>query len=72
MGQRRRVTDPGLPTVVLQVYSRAVLDSLLQGKWTAMKDALRQGRIDRALGSIALAAREGYRELFTALTVPLS
>jgi hypothetical protein len=64
-GQRRTAS------AIVQVYNRAGLDTLLQAKWTALRDALRGGDIDRALESIAVAARDGYRDLLTALTVPL-
>jgi hypothetical protein len=65
-GQRRTTT------AVLQVYDPAAFDALLQGKWTTMKDALRRGDVDAALRSVALSARDDYRELLAGLTVSLS
>jgi PKD repeat protein len=52
---------------VVQVYNRSDLDIVLQGKWTGMRDALRQGRIEGALEFIAQDARENFRADFTAL-----
>lgn len=57
---------------LIQVYDQAALDASLQAKWSAMKDALRSGDIDKALGSIALGDREGYLTLLTALGPQLS
>jgi hypothetical protein len=37
-----------------------------------MKDALRRGDVDAALRSVALSARDDYRELLAGLTVSLS
>jgi hypothetical protein len=37
-----------------------------------MKDALRQGDLTRALDAMTLDARDPYRDLLTALTIPLS
>lgn len=58
--------------VLVQVYDRAALDALLQTKWTALKDALRNGDIGKALGLIALTDREGYLPLLIALGPQLS
>lgn len=55
-------------TAVVHVSDAAALDSLLQAKWTSMKDALRRGDIGGALQSIALADRDDYQELLAALT----
>ncbi|MFQ5992327.1 MAG: hypothetical protein ACE5NA_07795, partial [Nitrospiraceae bacterium] len=80
-------TQPGLffPTVtltdvdgnqhtasaVVQVYDQAALDSLLEAKWTGMKDALRAGDIPGALSHIALRSRSRYEALFEALSATL-
>ena len=65
------VTDAQGQTVtaqtVVQVLDRADLDSLLQAKWTALKDALRRGDIAGALPSIALRSRLRYEEAFRIL-----
>jgi hypothetical protein len=57
---------------LVQVFDPKELDALLQAKWTAMKDALRQGDIGRAVNYIAMKRRDGYRKMFEALTIPLS
>ena len=59
-------------TAIVQVFDRAVLDGRLQARWRTMKDVLRQGDILSAVEAIATRAREGYLELLSALTVPLS
>lgn len=55
-------------TAGVQVYDRTTLDSLLQAKWTAMKDALRGGDIERALTLITVRRRDIARKMLTALT----
>jgi len=57
---------------LVQVFDPKELDALLQAKWTAMKDALRQGDIGRAVNYIITKKRDGYRKMFEALTIPLS
>lgn len=52
---------------VIEVYDQAKLDRLLQMKWTAMKDALKRGDVNKALDAIALMDRERYREVLTGL-----
>lgn len=59
-------------TAVIQVYDLAVLDGLLQTKWAGLKARLRGGDVEGALQFVAAAQRDGYRELLSALTVPLS
>lgn len=67
------LTDPQghtrTATTVLQVYDRAVFDSLVQARWRSMKDALRRGDMDGALSAIAAPVRERYREMFAGLMV---
>jgi hypothetical protein len=70
------VTDPEgktyTETALVQVIDQKELDALLQNKWKAMKDALRQGDIDRAADYIVRRKRDAYRKVFGALTIPLS
>jgi hypothetical protein len=86
-GQTFAYTQPGLyfPTAVLtdpqgnrltisavvQVYDLLALDASLQTRWTAFKDALRRGDIEKALESLVFSERDGYRELLTALAPQL-
>jgi hypothetical protein len=53
------------------VLDGAALDVLLQARWTALKDALRQGAIEQALTHIAHAERDDYRDLFTSISARL-
>ncbi len=53
---------------VVNVWSRAALEVLLQAKWAGMKDALRTGDISRALAYIAQSARARYDEAFRLIT----
>jgi sugar lactone lactonase YvrE len=69
------VTDAGgqrtaIPTVV-QVFDPAVLDALLQSKWTALRDALRRGDIAQAVTQISARSRSRYQQAFTALSPDL-
>jgi hypothetical protein len=57
---------------LVQVYDQAVFDAQVQRRWTGMKDALRQGDVAQAVEVIALSARDTYRTLLSALTIPLS
>ena len=57
---------------LIQVYDQAALNTSLQAKWAAMKDALRGGDIGKALNFVALNDREGYIPLLTALGPQLS
>ncbi len=59
-------------TAVIQVYDFAVLDGLLRTKWAGLKAGLRGGDVEGALQFVAAAQRDGYRELLSALTLPLS
>jgi hypothetical protein len=45
---------------VIQVYDRAALDTLLQGKWSNLKDALRAGDIPRAVTVLHTDTRAAY------------
>jgi hypothetical protein len=53
---------------VVQVYDQTALNALLQGKWTAMKDALRAGDIPLALTNLAVPSRPRYEALFRVLS----
>ena len=57
---------------LVQVFDPKGLDTLLQAKWKAMKDALRQGDIGRAVNYIVTKKRDAYRKVFESLTIPLS
>lgn len=57
---------------LVQVFDPKEFDGLLQAKWTAMKGALRQGEIGRAVDYIVTKKRDGYRRMFESLTIPLS
>jgi hypothetical protein len=56
----------------VQVLDLKELDGLLQAKWRAMKSALRQGDIDRAVDYLVARKRDGYRKMFESLTIPLA
>lgn len=66
------VTDaqgqPNTAQAVAQVLDRAALDTQLQAKWAAIRDALRAGDIERALSLITVRRREIARKMLTALT----
>jgi hypothetical protein len=57
---------------LVQVFDPKELDALLQAKWKAMKNALRQGDIGRAVNYIVTKKRDAYRRVFESLTIPLS
>ena len=57
---------------MLQVYDQAALDAALQAKWASFRSSLRQGDVETALKSIAIAHRDGYGEMLRALTVPFN
>lgn len=69
------VTDVRGSRVILrtmvQVYDTLSLDALFQGKWRAMKDALRAGDIARALLQIVADARTDYEAAFQAISTQL-
>ena len=66
--QGQRITVFG----VIQVFDQAALDTLLQGKWSAMKDALRRGDVPQALSHVATRSRARYQEAFTVLAPDLA
>jgi len=57
---------------IVQVVSLTALDTLLQAKWTDLKDALVQGDTTQALTHIANSSRSRYEALFQALAADLS
>jgi len=59
-------------TTLVQVVTREKLDTILQSKWMGMKDSLRQGNIDQAIGYFAQSSRERYRGIFSAVQSQLS
>jgi hypothetical protein len=52
---------------VVQVFDQGALDTLLQTKWTGLRDALRRGDVDAAVSLFALSSRDAYRDQLTAL-----
>jgi len=69
------VTDPAGAQVtaraLVHVYDEAALDGLLQARWRALKDALRQGDLDAATRQIALRSRARYSAIFRELVQDL-
>jgi len=51
----------------VNVYDRAELDVLMQGKWQGMKVALMAGNIEAALNYVVASRKEDYRSAFTKL-----
>jgi PKD repeat protein len=70
------VTDTASNTytkaAILLVVSQSELEPLLQSKWTAMKNALRNNDVTTALNYIAIDQRSAYGTLFNSLSVPLT
>jgi hypothetical protein len=67
-------TTPGGPepaTIVIQAFDRPALEGLLQARWTAMKNALRQGDVEGALVFVTASARDRYRAAFQAIAADL-
>jgi hypothetical protein len=64
-----RVTDANgnqfTARAVVQVLDQAALDTLLQGKWTGLKDSLRAGDVVRAVPFIHTDTRAAYQTLFS-------
>ena len=59
-------------TAILWVTSQTELDPLLQSKWTAMKNALRNGDIPGALKYIAISRRSDYEQAFRGFSILLA
>ena len=56
---------------VAQVYDSSGLGTLLQARWTALKDSLRRGDIPQALTNIVARARPQYEAMFNDLRADL-
>jgi hypothetical protein len=71
-----QVTDSGgavrTTTTMVQIFDQTQLDSMLQVKWSAMKNALRQGDINATLPYIVASRRATYQGMFSALTIPFA
>jgi hypothetical protein len=71
---RATVTGSGgahAATTLVQVDDQAALESLLQARWRALRDALRAGDVDAALQQVASGSRARYRAAFEALASEL-
>jgi sugar lactone lactonase YvrE/PKD repeat protein len=64
-GQRTAVSG------IVQVFDRAGLDTLLQAKWSSLRDALRRGDIAQALTQISERSRSRYQQALMALAPDL-
>ena len=67
-------TSGGVHTAeaIVQVIDTGELDSILQSKWTGMKNALRTGNTAVAANYIVKSKRANYQNVFNNLTVPLA
>ena len=69
------VSDPRVGQLVVRgvvrVYDATGLDVSLQGRWRAMKDALRVGDVTRAVSHIVGDARADYETAFRAIAAQL-
>jgi len=52
---------------IIQVFDRAQLDALLQGKWNALRDALSRADVAGAVSLFAQASRDAYQDQLGAL-----
>lgn len=52
---------------IIQVLDRAQLDALLQGKWSALRDALSRADVTGAVSLLAQASRDAYQDQLGAL-----
>ena len=66
-GQGRQTTV----SAIVQVYDVAALDTVLQAKWGAMRDALRAGDITGAVTHIVADARDEYQAAFQIIAARL-
>jgi hypothetical protein len=55
-------------TVTVTVLTKAEFDALLQARWEGMRDALANNDVNKALSYFDDSSRNGYRELFFALS----
>ena len=56
---------------IVQVYDQPTLDTILQVKWTGLKDALRSGDITAGLSFIVARSRAKYEEAFRIIEASL-
>jgi sugar lactone lactonase YvrE len=82
-GQRFAYSQPGLyvatiavtdsqgvqssAAAIVQVFDRSQLDTFLQGKWNALRDALSRADVPAAVSLFALASRDAYQDQLDAL-----
>ncbi len=59
-------------TAMVQIFDQIQLNTALQAKWAAMKNALRQGNISAALPYIVARRRTTYQNMFNSLTIPFA
>jgi hypothetical protein len=52
---------------IIQVFDRAQLDALLQGKWNALRDSLSRADVTGAVSLFAQASRDAYQDQLSAL-----
>ena len=55
-------------TTMINVLSKVEMDALLKGKWEGMKEALGQGKVEKALLYFTQGSKERYRGIFTAIS----
>ena len=66
----RVVDDQGVvftATALVQVLDPAAVDTLLQARWTALRDALSRGDVTTAVALFAEPSRDAYRDQLSAL-----
>lgn len=54
-------------STLVQVFDRAALNSLLQGTWDTLRDALRRGDVGGAIELFAQSSRDAYRDQLSVL-----
>lgn len=57
-----------LASAVVEVLDRAAIDTRLQARWTAVRDALSRSDVPAALAHFATASRDAYQDQLTALS----
>lgn len=71
-----QVTETGgvvrMATAMVQIINQTQLNSMLQAKWSAMKNALRQGDINATVSYIIARRRATYQNMFSALSIPFA
>ena len=56
-----------IASAVVEVLDRAAIDTRLQARWTALRDALSRSDVPVALAQFATASRDAYQDQLTAL-----